>query len=138
MKINILIVLFFVFSIAKGQDTLLLKQNVYQLNESLIAKDTLMLKQLLHPNINFGHSNGWVQNFNDVFVDMQTGKLNYAKISTQIMGLSFTKNWAVCTSVGEFIGNVNGNNFSLKLHVMQTWVWNKNKWKLISRQSTKL
>ena len=138
MKINILIVLFFVFSIAKGQDTILLKQNVYQLNEALVAKDTLMLKQLLCPNINFGHSNGWVQNFKDVFIDMQTGKLNYAHISAHITGLSFTKSLAVCTSVGEFEGYLNGNNFSLKLHVMQTWVWSKNKWKLISRQSTKL
>ena len=138
MKLKLLIVLFIIVSITNAQDTSLLKQNMYQLNEALVAKDTNVLKQMLHPKIKFGHSNGWVQNFKDVFADMQNGKLVYSKIEAQITSLSTAKNWAICTSVGEFAGNVNGINFSLKLHVMQTWIWVKDKWNLISRQSAKL
>lgn len=138
MRLKLLIVLCLVSSFVIAQDSTLLKQNVLTLNNALVAKDTIVLKQLLHPKISFGHSNGWVQSFSDVFADMQNGKLEYKNINVQIISCIGTKDYVVCLSKGEFEGLVNGNAFKLNLSVMQTWIWVKNKWQLIARQSTKL
>jgi hypothetical protein len=138
MRFKLLIVLFLITSIVSAQDTSLLKKKVLELNSALVSKDAAILKILLHPKLKFGHSNGWVQNFNDVFVDMQSGKLQYSKIDVTITNITCTSKWAIVESKGLFEGNVNGTDFNLKLHVMQTWIWIKNKWLMISRQSTKL
>lgn len=138
MKLKITIVLFFIVGFIKAQDTSLLRKNVLQLNEALITNDTLTLMSLLHPKVKFGHSNGWVQAYKDVFLDSRSEKLQYIKIENQVTNMHCTKKWAIVTSVGDFEGKVNDNIFKVKLHVMQTWLKEKNKWKLISRQSTKL
>lgn len=138
MKLKVILVLCLVSNFVTAQDTSLLKQQVIKLNEALVAKDSIVLKQLLHPKLSFGHSNGWVQNFSDVFADMNSGKLQYKKTEASVTNINFTKKWAVVISNGLFEGNVSGTNFSLKLHVMQTWIWVKNKWVMVSRQSTKL
>ena len=64
--------------------TSFLKEAVIKLDKALIAKDTAVLKQLLHKDLSYGHSNGWVETREDVFKDLVNGKLAYNKIDINI------------------------------------------------------
>ncbi len=46
----------------------------------LINKNYDSLNQLLHEQVNYIHSNGWVQTKKEVIEDLKTGKLNYTQI----------------------------------------------------------
>src|ERR1043165_113753 len=54
--------------------------NVTAFHEALLAKDSVVLRKLLSPNLRYGHSNGWVQTMEDVIADLYDGKLTYTRI----------------------------------------------------------
>ena len=140
MRGIVLLILFFTSLVAAGQvDSLSLKESVAKLDHALMNKDLKILQQVLHDDISFGHSNGWVQNKKEIFNDFESGKLVYSKIeSSNIMILVINEQRATVKMNIEAEGTVNGNAFNLKMHVMQVWVKNKMGWQLLARQSAKL
>lgn len=131
--------LLFVFCEAFSQrDTSAVLNAVTKLRSSLVTKDTVELRKLLHPSIAFGHSSGWVQTFTEIFSDMRTGFLVYGNLESQSLEISINGQYA---SVREKIaaeGTRDGKSFKLNLFVLQLWVKTKKGWQLLSRQSTKL
>jgi hypothetical protein len=119
-------------------DTLHLHQAIIELNKALLSKDTTKLKQLLHNKLSYGHSNGWIQNKQDMVADFASGKIHYKKIIATPVKLICDKNVASVRNEADVEGTVNGTAFNMKLHVVQVWVWRKKKWYLLSRQSVKL
>ena len=63
-----------------GAQTMFVKQAAAKLEKALVAKDTVTLKQLLHKNLSYGHSNGWVQSKEEVVKDLMSGKIIYVKM----------------------------------------------------------
>lgn len=55
------ITLFLFISSFTFAQTAVLKNAASKLDKALIDKDTLTLKQLLHADASYGHSNGWVE-----------------------------------------------------------------------------
>lgn len=109
-----------------------------KLDKALVAKDTVTLKQLLHKNVSYGHSNGWVETKEDVIKDLVNGKLVYSKIVSKDFKWTVDKEWASLRTTAKVEVTMNGNKLDLNLHVLQVW-WKTNKgWQLIARQSTKL
>ena len=51
---------------AQSQDSKPLISAARSLNSALIQKDSLLLVKLLHPSLSYGHSNGWVENKQEV------------------------------------------------------------------------
>jgi hypothetical protein len=119
-------------------DTLQLHQNIAQLNAALLKKDTVQLKQLLHNKLTYGHSNGWVQNKQDMVADFVSGKIEYRTIEATKAAIVWENNIASVRNESEVEGTVNGTAFKMKLHIVQVWVWKQKKWLLLSRQSVKL
>ena len=110
-----------------------------KLDGALVHKDEKALKDLLHPEVSYGHSNGWIQNFDDVFKDFVSGKLEYAKIKNNSRRvLQINKDRATVITNTDVEGTGNGNPFKLTLHVMLVWIKTNTGWQLIARQSTKL
>lgn len=136
--ICLLLIMMFVGQTAFSQDTLQLRRQINQLHSALVNKDVNELHLLLHPSLSYGHSNGWVQNINDMSADLLSGKIVYKKLEATLGQISLQKNIAQVRCENDVEGVVNGNNFSMKLHVLQVWVWEDNKWTIIARQSTKL
>ncbi|HSU28644.1 MAG TPA: nuclear transport factor 2 family protein, partial [Chitinophagaceae bacterium] len=86
-----------------------------------------------------GHSNGWVENKQDIINDLKSGKLEYSKIvNTSIVIAAINTGSATVRTNTEAEGTVNGTAFQLKLHVLQVWIKTKLGWQLLARQSTKL
>lgn len=131
-------VLFVINSSFAQIDSVGLKDAMQKLDKALLQKDEMVLKSVLHKDLSFGHSNGWVQSKNDVLIDLKSSKLTYKKIennSSSIINIS--EKWATVKTNTNAEGMVNGNEFNLVLHVMQFWIKTKKGWQLIMRQSAK-
>jgi hypothetical protein len=139
VKLLFTIALFFTGLITVAQiDSLGLKEAMQKLDKALMEKNETVLKQVLHKNVSFGHSNGWIQRKDDILGDFKSGKLTYNKIenrSTAIIDIS--KKWATIKITTNAEGVVNGNTFKLTLHVLQVWMNTKKGWQLYARQSAK-
>jgi hypothetical protein len=123
------------FSVAQ---TSFLKEAVAKLNKALIAKDTVVLKQLLHRDATYGHSNGWVETKADVINDLVTGKLTYSKIDTKNVKWIVNNNVATIRNSSEISFELDGKPGELHLHVVQVWLKTNKGWQLLARQSTKI
>jgi hypothetical protein len=140
MRFILSICLFFTTVVAVAQvDSVSLKETMSNLDKALMNKDEKTLVQLLHPDVSYGHSNGWVQSKNDIINDLKSGKLVYNKIENiNVMVVAINSSWATVRTNTNAEGIVNGTAFQLKLHILQVWIKMKSGWQLLARQSTKL
>ena len=140
MKLFFTIALFFTGLVAVAQnDTASLKDAMSRLDKALINKDDKVLQQLLHKDVSYGHSSGWVQNKNEIVGDFKTGKMLYTKIeNSSVVIVSQNNKWATVRTTTNAEGELDHKAFQLKLHVLQVWIRTKKGWQLLARQSTKL
>src|ERR1043165_6731701 len=81
MKWFVFILLFFTNLVAVAQiDSVGLKDAMQKLDKALLQKDEVILKSVLHKDVSYGHSNGWIQSKDDILHDFKSGKLTYIKI----------------------------------------------------------
>ena len=119
-------------------DSVGLKEVMQQLDQALLQKDENVLRSVLHKDISFGHSNGWIQGKNDIMNDFKSGKLIYNKFENNSSAIvSISKKYATVKTNTNAEGSVNGTAFKLTLHIMQFWIKTKKGWQLIARQSAK-
>jgi hypothetical protein len=115
-----------------------LKTTMKKLDKAMLEKDEAVLKQVLHRNVSYGHSNAWIQTKEDVLNDFKSGKLVYNKIENSSASIiNISKKWATVKTNTNAEGTVNGTAFKLTLHVMQVWMNTKKGWQLFARQSAK-
>ena len=120
-------------------DSIGLKNAMQQLDKALLQRDETVLKSVLHKDLSYGHSNGWIQSKSDILNDFASGKLTYSKIENNSSAIIvINKDYATVKTNTNAEGAVNGTAFNLKLHIMQFWIKTKKGWQLIARQSTKL
>jgi hypothetical protein len=138
-KLLIFILLFAGFcSFAQKHDMKSLVLVVDKLDKALINKDSVGLKKILHANLSYGHSNGWVESKRDVIDDLFNGKLSYKQISHKDDQVNIDVNTASVRMVADVDVIFNEKPMQLKLHVLQVWVWNHKHWELFARQSVKI
>jgi len=130
----------FLFNSSFAQiDSIGLKNTMQQLDKALLQKDETVLKSVLHKDVSYGHSNGWIQSKGDILNDFKSGKLSYSKIENNNSAIIvINKEYATVKTNTNAEGVVNGTAFKLTLHIMQFWIKTKKGWQLIARQSTKL
>lgn len=137
MRKLLIISLLFVSSVSVAQ-TSFLKEAVAKLDKALVAKDTVVLKQILHKDLSYGHSNAWVEGKKDLMANLYNGKLTYQKIATKDLKWTTNKDCAIVRSTTEIEYLLDGKEGKLKMHVLQVWVKTNKGWQLLARQSTKL
>ena len=138
MRICITAVLFFISATSFGQSSFL-KEAAAKLDKALVTKDTTALKQVLHKNLTFGHSNGWVETKDDVLKDVASGKLAYIKINYSDENWINTKDVATMRATSDVqILSPEGKPTDLKLHVLLVWLKTNKGWQLLARQTTRL
>jgi hypothetical protein len=121
----------------QAQDTTVVKEAVDRLQRSLVARDTMALKQLLHKELRFGHSNGWVQKKREVIEDAKSGSLVYEVFSRESLQIEVFDKWAYVRERTQVRGQRDGKPFEVKLFVVQQWVRTKKGWQLQLRQGAK-
>jgi hypothetical protein len=130
---------FFMVSVlvAGAQDTTSVKQALDRLQNALVARDTVEMKKLMHQNLQFGHSNGWVQTRKDAIDDAASGALIYHQFNRQSLSIEMFGKTAIVKEWMEVKGNRKGTDFNIRLFVLQQWVKTKKGWQLMMRQSAK-
>jgi len=132
------LVLFVINSSFAQIDSIGLKTAMQQLDKALLQKDETVLRSVLHDDLSFGHSNGWIQSKSDILNDFTSGKLTYNKIENNSSAIvKISKQYATVKTNTNAEGTVNGTAFRLTLHIMQFWIKTKKGWQLIARQSAK-
>ena len=132
------IVLFLVNNSFAQVDSVVLKEMIQQLDKALLQKDERILQTVLHKEVSYGHSNGWIQSKNDILNDFTSGKLTYNKIENNSSAIvNISKKYATVKTNTNAEGTVNGTAFKLTLHIMQFWIKTKKGWQLVARQSAK-
>jgi len=132
------LVLFIVNNSFAQIDSLGLKDIMQKLDRALLQKDEDVLKSVLHKDVSYGHSNGWIQSKSDIMNDFKSGKLTYNKIENNSSAIvNISKKYATVKTNTNAEGVVNGTAFKLTLHIMQFWIKTKKGWQLIARQSAK-
>ncbi len=120
-------------------DSVGLKNAMQQLDKALLQKDESVLKSILHKDLGFGHSNGWIQTRTDILNDFKSGKLTYNNIENNSSAIvKISEMYATVKTNTNAEGVVNGTAFKLTLHIMQFWIKTKKGWQLLARQSAKL
>ena len=130
----------FLFNSSFAQiDSVGLKNAMQQLDKALLQKDEVVLKSILHKEVSYGHSNGWIQSKDDILNDFKSGKLTYNTIENNSSAIvKISEKYATVKTNTNVEGSVNGTTFKLILHIMQFWIKTKKGWQLIARQSAKL
>jgi Domain of unknown function (DUF4440) len=119
-------------------DSVGLKESIARLDKAFIGKDASELQTLLHKNVSYAHSNGWVQHKKDVVNDLGSGKLSFKKIETSTMLiLSIDDKKATVQTITQAEGEMSGKPFQTNLWVMQVWLKTKKGWQLYARQGAK-
>jgi uncharacterized protein DUF4440 len=133
------LVLFLVNNSFAQVDSVGLKNEMQKLDNALLQKDENVLRSVLHKDVSYGHSNGWIQSRSDILNDFTSGKLTYNKIENNSSAIvTISKKYATVKTNTNAEGVVNGTAFNLKLHIMQFWIkTKKHGWQLIARQSAK-
>jgi hypothetical protein len=109
-----------------------------KLDMALVQKDTVVLKKLLHDDLGYGHSNGWVENKTEMIENLVTGKMQYTSIQSESPVWKQTGDMVTLRTKSKIEFIVNGKEGTLDLFVLQVWKKEGNEWKLVARQSTKL
>jgi hypothetical protein len=112
--------------------------NVRDLDIALVERDTAFLKDVLHDELSYGHSNGWVETKADLLEHLFNGKLTYKSIESTLLTMDHADKVTIVRTESNIKYVLDGKEGELKLHVMQVWVINKKGWQLLSRQSTKV
>src|ERR1044071_5329269 len=118
MKLKLTILFVLLFSIVNAQ-TSFLKDAAAKFEKALVTKDTVVLKQLLHNDVTYGHSNAWVQTKREVINDLFNGKLNYTNIQSSDLKWKTEKDWATLRSTTKINYTMNSTPGELNLHVLQ-------------------
>lgn len=107
--------------------------------KTMIKKDTILLKRILHDSLFYIHSNGLIESKNDFISSIISGKIQYDEIQIQERKQR-TRNRMSCSYTGivRVIGQYKGEPFQVKLAFTSHYTRQGNYFKLIYWQSTKM
>jgi hypothetical protein len=141
---NKLFILFLLFSFQFFSQT---KKEKIELNiialhkkkfDWLISKQYDSLLTLFHEDIEYIHSNGWVESKADIIADLKSGKLNYKRVDVNEVKVRLSKNIAILTGKGVFFVTMDNKDLEIKLLYSEVYIKEKGKWLLTHRHSNKL
>ena len=119
-----------------------IEQNIIALHKKkfdwLISKQYDSLATLFSENIEYIHSNGWIENKTDIIADLKSGKLNYKRVEVSEAKVHLSKNVAILTGKGVFFVTMDNKDLEIKLLYSEIYIKEKGKWVLTHRHANKL
>lgn len=108
-----------------------------EFDRALISRDTATINRLTHAQLTMGHSNGWLQDKEDVLHSITSNYVDYIAIKQIEHPIVFfqTDDFIVMRRDIDVQGIVNKQIFDVKLNVLENWMFAKGTWVLLSRQS---
>ena len=107
--------------------------------DSLMQNNNSKILELFSDDVSFGHSNGWVQNYQDFKTDFESGKVKYQSVKQiELKEFKIKNKFANVRRIIAVKGLYKNEIFEMKLSVLELWMKQKGIWKLWSRQSATL
>jgi len=123
--------------LAQSNDEAAVLAAVETLSKAMLAADRAQLEALVAEQLSYGHSGGTIQTktqFVDVIANKQTiyKSIVLAEPMTVLAG-----NDAIVRHVAAVEADVDGKPVSAKIGVLQVWIKQDGRWKLLARQAFK-
>ena len=96
------------------------------------------LEAILDDRLMFVHSNGWVENKQEIIQDIKSGKLRYVGIQVTEASVRIYPSMAIVNGKGKFSVLLEGNPLELTLSYTEVYVQKKDKWLLASRHANRM
>ena len=111
---------------------------VKEFHQALVSKNTVSLSQQTDKALSYGHSNGWVENKNDMIKNLETGYTKYYSIKEDSLTVLINGNLAHARFVGDYTVSMNGGtSVTFHLKVLEVWVKKGKRWLLFARQAVR-
>lgn len=141
-------ILFFLFSLSiSAQENKAFSElkNEPKLRENMLLLDFYMqnndskILELVSEDVSFGHSNGWVQNFDDFKKDFESKKVSYKSIEqTDLSEFKRNKKTVSLRRKVKVAGIYKVYDFEMTLSLLEIWIKKGKSWRLWSRQAIEL
>lgn len=96
------------------------------------------IQWVLHPQVVFIHSNGWIQTASEVVEDLKSGKSFYLSVEVKEAAVRQVDHCVVVTGSGQFTGKIHDTPFSVRLLYTEVYVRKEDHWLLLQRHASKL
>ena len=125
---------------AGGRNESSLRSAAKNLDRALEKKDTIFLNKYLSDQLQYGHSNGWIESKEALKTHLFNGKLVYQSITLngKEPAVVIEKKTGLVREEVTIDVLLDGKPLNMKLSVLQVWIFRKGEWRLIGRQSTKV
>ncbi len=104
----------------------------------LTSAKTDSLQLVLDERVRYIHSNGWIQNREEVLADLKSGKLVYEAIEVKTAEARMYPNTAIVTGTGKFTVLMSGNPLVIDLSYTEVYVKKGKTWWLASRHANRM
>lgn len=145
MRITFSFLLIFVWSVSFAQkqtDESATEQFVLRLHQKkfqwMIKKQLDSLKNILDERVVYVHSNGWVENKQEILDDLKSGKLIMNSVTVKEAKARVYKGAVIVNGSGIFNVMVDGNAVEINLLYTEVYVRKKDDWLLVSRHANRL
>lgn len=96
------------------------------------------LEPALDDRLIFVHSNGWVENKQEIIQDIKSGKLRYVNIQVTAASARIYTSTAIVNGKGKFNVLLDGKPLELTLSYTEVYIQKNDKWLLASRHSNRM
>jgi len=112
---------------------------VNQLMKGMIDADQSLIEPILADELVYVHSNGRVQDKSDLIAEIVSGNRRFLSIETLDQTIQMAEDAAVVQHIfAAETRTVDGVMGSIKVNVMQVWLFQNGKWKLLARQGYRM
>jgi hypothetical protein len=96
------------------------------------------LAQVLHPNVQYIHSNGLTESGSDILDNLRSGKLVLQSVAIKNADVRIVYQVAIITGTGTFVGKINEKDFEVELLYSEVWVFVEGQWLLLQRHANRV
>lgn len=126
----------------KTKDESATEKFVLKLHENkfrwMVNKQLDSLNTILDERVQYVHSNGWVQNKQEVTDDLRTGKLIMTSVKVIEAAARVYKGFVIVNGKGTFNVVVNGTAVETQLLYTEVYAKRQNGWLLVSRHANRI
>ena len=114
-----------------------LKEAFDKKNDWLVSSQYDSLETMIHKDVVYGHSNCWVQDYNDLVTFQEKDSLAYIGITPENLEVNVIGATGIVYGNALFKGIYKLDTFDMNLCFVETYSYLDNKWTLVGRQSAK-
>lgn len=134
---GVIIVLFFGLTASGQTDEQKLVSTLKEFHQALVKGNTVSINQQTDKVLSYGHSNGWVENKNELIKNLETGYMKYFSYREDSVQVSLNGTMANVRFVADINVSLNNNNGTYHLKVLEVWVRKSKRWVLFARQAVR-